>query len=247
MSNTETYPDTMRPTNVCEWAAQLMVDLRASERRLRPNEIRLLDGQIASLVNAGSTTPAAASAYVISPVIVSTLDELAEAVEVIESHPVVALDIETSSLDPAAGEIVGVGLAVPQHSFYIPIAHRLEATRELRPDQLPLCTVAAVVGFDAKPFVAHNAKFELKWLRHHLAVTPRFVWDTMLAAQLLRSDRPAGLKQVATRQLDVPDWGLAREELAQIQFLPVERAAWYCGHDAAYTLRLFEVQQACLI
>jgi ribonuclease D len=116
----------------------------------------------------------------------------------------------------------------------------------LLPDQFTAPEVAAALGLGRLPLVAHNAKFELKWLRRHAGISPHFVWDTMLVARLLRSDLPSGLKETAVRELDVPDWGLSKEELGRIQFLPIDRVARYCAKDVWYTLQLMRRQQACL-
>jgi len=164
----------------------------------------------------------------------------------LSSASAVVIDLETSSLDHRHGEIVGIGLAIPTGAFYIPVAHRFEQSRELLPDQLSLATVADVIHLERMPLVAHNAKFEFKWLRRHLDFIPRFVWDTFLAAVLIRADQPASLKEVAQRELDVPDWGLSTQELERIQFLPIDQVARYCAKDVWYTLELMRRQQACL-
>lgn len=234
------------PTTTHQWAAQLLAERRTDPRGLRPADIHLLDTQVAALMNQPDTSTGT-SVDNLGPTIVRTRDKLGEVAQAINSQPVAAIDLETSSLDPASGEIVGIGLAIPAQAFYVPTAHRIEESNTLLPDQLPLLDVAAAIDFREVPFIAHNAKYELKWLQHHLGVTPRFVWDTMLAARLLRSDLPAGLKVVVLRELDVPDWSLTPGELGVIQFLAVDRVARYCGHDAAYTLQLYERQQRCLV
>ena len=68
----------------------------------------------------------------------------------------------------------------------------------------------------------------------------------MLAARLLRSDLPAELKDLAVRELDVPDWGLTKADIERVQFLPIERVARYCAKDCRYTLELYRRQRACL-
>ena len=58
---------------------------------------------------------------------------------------------------------------------------------------------------------------------------------------------PAGLKEMATRELDVPDWGLPHADLQRIQYLPIDRVARYCAKDAYYSLDLMRRQQQCLV
>jgi 3'-5' exonuclease len=180
------------------------------------------------------------------PTIIRDIAALEKVSGALSAAPAVVIDLETSSLDHRQGEIVGIGFAISTGAFYIPVAHRFEESRELLPDQIALATVAEVIRLDQMPLVAHNAKFEFKWLRRHLDFTPRFVWDTLLAAALIRSDQPAGLKEAAQRELDVPDWALSTPELERIQFLPIDKVARYCAKDVWYTLELMRRQQACL-
>jgi hypothetical protein len=102
----------------------------------------------------------------------------------------------------------GVGLAVVDAAYYIPINHRFADGGALRPNQLPLGEVLSVLRLQDKDLINHNSKFERKWLSHHGHIETRVVWDTMIAARLLRCDRSAELKDVAARELDVPDWDL---------------------------------------
>jgi DNA polymerase I-like protein with 3'-5' exonuclease and polymerase domains len=158
----------------------------------------------------------------------------------------VVIDLETNSLDHRTGEIVGLGLAVDDRAYYVPIAHRGQDGKLLA-RQLVLSEVLQALQLHEKPLIAHNAKFELKWLRHHGQADYRFAWDTMLAASLLRSDLPSNLKQVALRELDVPDWGLPQEQIQTVQTLPVDLVAAYCAKDCVYTHNLHQKQQTCLV
>ncbi len=161
--------------------------------------------------------------------------------------PEVVVDLETSCLDPRKGEIVGVGLALPDGPFYIPVSHRFEQDGGLRPGQLPLVDVLAVLRLQEKHLIGHNAKYETKWLRRHGGVECRFTWDTMIASRLLHSDLPAGMKEVAQRELDVPDWAMPKADITQVQILPIETVAVYCAKDCYYTMLLYRRQYACLV
>jgi DNA polymerase-1 len=160
---------------------------------------------------------------------------------------VVVIDLETSALDPRNGEIVGIGLALATSTYYLPISHRLEDSKLLLPDQLHLDAVVQALSLGSLSVAAHNAKFEFRWLRHHTGVVCNFVWDTMVAARLLRSDQSAELKDLAVRELDVPDWGMTKAEIERVQFMPIDRVARYCAKDCWYTLELMRKQQTCLL
>lgn len=233
--------DIKHPTTAAEWAAQLLARL-AGQANFSPDDLAVLQTQAAAL-----TRPAAAACATdpTVPQVLRRREELPALADRLAAATAVAIDLETSSLDPRQGEFVGIGLAVPDGAYYLPTGHRLAATDTLLADQLMPAEVASALGLEGRPLVAHNAKFEFKWLRAHAGFTPRFVWDTLLAARLLRADLPAGLKEVAVRELDVPDWGLAKQEMSKIAYLPVDRVARYCAKDVWYTLELMRRQTEC--
>jgi hypothetical protein len=178
----------------------------------------------------------------VKPLIVIDDDQLKVLAERVRNTDVVIIDIETSDLDPREGVIVGLGIAITDTTFYIPINHRFE-NGDLRPNQLPLAQVLATLQLENKPLIADNAKFELKWLQYHGGITCNFIWDTMLSARLLRSNLPADLKTVAERELDVPSWDLSKEEMKRMQFLPIDKVAAYCAKDCWYTRCLWLKQR----
>ena len=207
-----------------------------------PDDLSLLRAQVDRLGTSPSV-PADLPPDPTQPALVRDATALASLAKVIDEAAEAVIDLETGGLNPREGEIVGSGFAVAGGTYYIPIHHRCEETQELRPNQLPLAEVIDALSLDTKPLIAHNAKYELKWLRHHGGVNCKFNWDTMIAAKLLRSDKPADLKNVAVRELDVPDWGLSNADMNRIQYLPIERVAAYCAKDCWYTWLLYERQK----
>jgi DNA polymerase-1 len=172
----------------------------------------------------------------------------------------VAVDTETSSLDPMTGDLVGLSLAVaPNEACYVPIAHTGEGhglfDEGLLPGQMPVRGVIARL----KPLledpsvlkVGQNLKFD--WLllaRHGVEVTPYD--DTMLISYALdagRSDH--GMNELAKQHLDHAC--IAYEEVAgkgrrHVGFarVPIDKATLYAGEDADVTLRLWRVLKARL-
>lgn len=229
------------PDQVPSWAT-LLVERLAQDPTLPEEYLIKLRSQLTTLPTAAPKQAKDLS----RPATIRTQAELEKVGAALKSEPVVSIDLETAGLDPRRGEIVGFGIACGQGTYYIPTGHRFPESHQLLPDQLVAQDVARVLGLEHLPLVAHNAKFELKWLRRQAGINPTFVWDTMLVARLLRCDLPADLKETARRVLDVPEWGLDKKELEQIQHLPVDRVARYCGKDAFYTLELMRRQQSCL-
>jgi DNA polymerase-1 len=90
--------------------------------------------------------------------------------------------------------------------------------------------------------IAHNAKFDVKWICHHLGVDINGIFDTLLASQLIAAgdtDRRHNLAEVANfflgveldKSEQVSDW--SAEELSQSQIQ-------YAAKDAAIMVALRE-------
>jgi DNA polymerase-1 len=93
--------------------------------------------------------------------------------------------------------------------------------------------------------VAHNAKFDTKWLQHFCKLeefTPTF--DTIVAAALLDENRPKGLKPLAQMLLGAEPWGMDTKDLLNE---PIEDVLTYNGLDTWHTLRLFFVLKEHLL
>jgi DNA polymerase I-like protein with 3'-5' exonuclease and polymerase domains len=225
-----------------KWARGLLAN---ATTELTDDELAVLDAQVKSLAK---VEPSAAGLPPdpTAPTIVRDRRSLKQIAARLKAAPEVVIDIETSALDPFDGEIVGVGLSVTDVNYYFPTGHRFPENQSLRADQLPVDVVARQLRLDQLPLVAHNAKFEFRWLRRHAGVSCEFTWDVMLAARLLASHLSAGLKELAARELDTSDWSMGKEEIERLQFLPVERVARYCAKDCRHTLDLYRRQRACL-
>ena len=164
---------------------------------------------------------------------------------------VIALDIETSSLEPREGYIVGVGLGVAGLIAYIPIGHTLAEDNTLLPDQLSLFEIVDTLGLNSKKFIAHNAKFEFAWFKFHAGIDLQFEWDTFLASKLLQPDmtkdlEPEDLESVAIRELDAAPWSLSPESMIAFQSVDLNVASNYCGKDVLYTYQISQIQQKAM-
>lgn len=234
--------DTNRPETAddCKAWASRLIDNPAYE--FDEGELALLKAQVAGL----GTTPAPRDLPPdpTQPTVVRSGKALAELASAVDKADEIVVDLETSDLDHRRGVIVGIGLAFDGRTAYVPIHHRFAESRELRPHQLPLIDVAEALALHDKRLIAHNAKYELKWLQHHVGQEFHFVWDTMLAERLLRSDKPADLKSAAARELDVPTWELSKAEMERMEFLPIDKVASYCGKDCWYTWLLYRKQRS---
>lgn len=83
--------------------------------------------------------------------------------------------------------------------------------------------------------VAHNGKFDARWLRH-FGVNMRVTYDTMLACHLLDENRLKGLKAQATARFGVADWSIDTGKLMQT---PIKQVLKYNALDTFYTYHLY--------
>lgn len=83
--------------------------------------------------------------------------------------------------------------------------------------------------------VAHNGKFDARWLRQ-FDVPAKVTYDTMLACHLLDENRLKGLKAQANARFGVGDWSIDTRELVATPIMDVLR---YNALDTWYTYHLY--------
>ena len=148
-------------------------------------------------------------------------------------------DTETTELDPYRGDLRLVQFSTGKATYVIDLKP-FGSNGALR-DNPALAPLRDLFADASKVKVAHNAKFDVKWVRHHLGSEISGVFDTFLASQLIAagdSERRHSLADAAQfftgTELDkseqVSDWS---GELSQSQ---IE----YAARDAAIMLPLRE-------
>lgn len=139
--------------------------------------------------------------------LITNAEQLSAVIEQLRTATLLAVDTETTSLDPLVAELVGLSLASrPDEAFYLPIGHRDE-TGALLPGQLPLAQTLPLLTqlfADPKlPKLGHNLKFDLAILEHHGLRLQGPLWDTMIASYLLDpSRRSHGLDDLCAELLN---------------------------------------------
>lgn len=172
----------------------------------------------------------------------------------------VALDLETTQISPfgpdarvvcaaltwddLSGQLqtAVVGLSHPDSGF-------------CRQWQKALTHVAYTLR--TNPIIAHNASFDLTWIKVHTGVNlySQLMCDTALSSHVLDENFSAGLKQRAVRDLGAEPWldfswkDLERDEklnpdgrkLAERE--TYYRMTEYCGEDTYWTYRLYQLHE----
>jgi len=200
--------------------------------------------------------PAPAAAPVVAPVpadvprryeTLFTEADLTRWLERIGRADLVAVDTETTSLDPFAAELVGVSLAVaPGEAAYLPIGHRYAGA----PVQLGLERAIALLkpwlGDAAQRKIGQNLKYDQHVLANHGVRLAGVAHDTLLESYVLESSARHDMDALAERYLglktiaydEVTGKGAGRIGFEQVD---VERATEYAAEDADVTLRLHGV------
>ena len=167
--------------------------------------------------------------------VIKTAEELRRAIETISSQPVVGLDTETTDLDPFTARLRLIQLATPERVFILDFdafsngnAEALDPLKRLLKASRPIK-------------IAHNAKFDAKFLKHNLRVDLGGLFDTLLASQLIGAgdiEERHGLETVASRYLN--ESVDKSERLSNWNFELSEAQLEYAARDAAILLPLRE-------
>jgi DNA polymerase-1 len=194
---------------------------------------------------------------------VLTLDRLRQWVVRAVDAGVVAIDTETTGLDPMQAELCGFSLAVDvNEACYVPLIHRRGGDGtglfpgEVVSVQITKADALAVL----KPLledrgvlkVGQNLKFDWQVLsRHGIEIAPHD--DTMLMSYVLDAGRrPHGMDAMAEQWLghrtirygEVAGTGKAKQCFENVS---IEKATEYAAEDADVTLRLWLVLKARLV
>jgi len=96
---------------------------------------------------------------------------------------------------------------------------------------------------EIKKQIAHNGKYDAKWLRR-FGVNIGVTFDTLLAAHLLDENRVKGLKPLARILLGVPGWAIKTKNLLNT---PLRIVLRYNALDTYYTYHLYKIFRQQLI
>ena len=243
------------------------------------------DAGLVAQTAAGDQTPGAANPLAVdavaitSPAVSETVYKLVQDKATLNTwiaaacaDGVLAVDTETTSLDPMEADLVGISLCTaPGHACYIPIAHAApeEQTsldlgetddRKTKNDrtiaQIDLKSVIKVL----KPLlespsvlkIGHNIKYDQKILhRYGIDVMP--VDDTMILSYVLEGAQHGhGMDELSLLYLDhqtIKFKDVAGSGKSQVTFdkVPLDKALNYAAEDADITRRLFQVLKPRLV
>lgn len=191
---------------------------------------------------------------------VTTLDNLQNWIDEANSHGVVAIDTETTSLDAMQADLVGISLCVEMgEACYIPLGHRKGDGLDFGGDTIDQIAMSDALELlrpmlkDASVLkVGQNLKYDALVLsRYDIELQP--IDDTLLMSYALDAGRGGhGMDELSQRHLGhapIPFKEVAGSGKSKITFdlVLIDKATEYAAEDADITLRLYEVLKPRLI
>ncbi len=191
--------------------------------------------------------PAAAGRPLYETVV--TAAQLEQWIARINIAPLVALDTETTSLDPMAAKLVGISLAVAgEHgnvACYIPLAHRYPGVPEQLPFEATLQRLKPWLQSEQHKKVGQHLKYDAHVFANHGVRLAGIVHDTMLESYVLEAHRSHNMDDLAERHLGrstIRYEDVCGKGASQIGFdeVALDRATEYAAEDAEVTLALHQ-------
>ncbi|MDQ3907967.1 MAG: DNA polymerase, partial [Acidobacteriota bacterium] len=194
--------------------------------------------------------------------LVTTADALRAACNELASAEAVGFDTETTSLDPYEGRVRLVQLSSPSGAVWLVDLDRFADGDAAKSEALaPLRELLA----GQRPIkVAHNIKFDGKWVKHQLGVEIGGLFDTLLASQLVSAGETEdrhGLAVVAERYIgeemdksqQLSDWSGELTE-AQLEYAARDAAVMLPLRDALISrlkseamIRVAQIEFECVL
>ncbi len=176
--------------------------------------------------------------------------QLADWLQRLDTAELVALDTETTALDPMQARLVGLSFAIMAgqqlHAAYLPLAHNYAGAPEQLPFDATLAQLKPWLESARHRKVGQHLKYDRHVFANHGIMLAGIVDDTLLESYVLESDqshelgalaaRHAGLKTISYD--DVTGKGANRISFTQVD---IEHAATYAAEDADVTLRVHQV------
>ena len=176
---------------------------------------------------------------------ITTTAELHTLISELRAAPMIAVDTETTGVDPMRCDLVGLSFSTkPGAGVYIPVrspdpaAHLDQST--------VLDALRPILEDTARPKTGHNLKYDINVLRRAGVELRGVAFDTMIASFLIDSSRSShGMDALALALLDhacIPIRDLIGSGKNQRTFDTVDlaHAAQYAAEDADISLRLYD-------
>src|SRR5437660_3941085 len=168
--------------------------------------------------------------------VIKNEEELRKAVELLSTRQVVGLDTETTELDPYLGRLRLIQLASAAGVYIVDLNRFTDGDMKQSEALTPLRQLFA----SPRPIkIAHNAKFDAKFIKYNLGVDLVGLFDTLLASQLVSAgdiEERHGLAAITERYLN--ETVDKSERLSNWEFELSKAQLQYAARDAAVLIPL---------
>lgn len=170
---------------------------------------------------------------------------------------VLAIDTETTGLDPMQDAIVGICIYAPgKKSAYVPVHHRSFVTNEYVDNQLSVEFIRSQferLNEANTKIIMFNACFDIRFMKNQIGVRLHCYWDCYLAARLLNDNEGPGnnnLKKLHQKYVLKGQGDAFRfDDLFKgvpFDLIPISTAYLYAAHDPIITYELYKFQEPFL-
>ena len=192
--------------------------------------------------------------------LIVTLKRLNEVLKEMRASGCMAVDTETTSVQPMLAELVGVSMSCKENTaYYIPLAHLGDTIEDFfaeKPEMIPMDTaldaLRPVLEDPKIAKIGHNIKYDYVVFAKAGIQLRGITMDTMIASYLTDASRlrhnlaEVSLKHLRRRMLPISDLIGKGSKAITFDKVPVEAACEYACEDADVTWRLSEIFQASL-
>ena len=160
------------------------------------------------------------------------------------SDDLIALDTETTGLNPLTARLVGISFAfAPEEAVYLPLAHRGTDMPAQLPFDETLARLKPWLESDTHAKLGQNIKFDAHIFANHGITLRGIAHDTLIQSYVLESDRSHDMDSLAKRHLGlttIPYAEICGTGAKRIGFdeVALDIATRYAAEDADITLRL---------
>lgn len=185
-----------------------------------------------------------------------TEERLHEYISTAINNGYIALDTETTGLDPITDKIVGACIYTPNEKpAYVPINHVSLITSQRLGNQLTNEQVAKEfqrLKDNNVKVIYFNAKFDIRVIKNQLGIELPPAWDGFIAAKVLKENEEEGNLKYLWKKYCSPDKEAEHFTFDKLfhgysfDLFPIKTAYLYAAKDAIMTWELFKFQEPYL-
>lgn len=224
------------------------------QTKVRPNtEISGGNSVVARIKNIVALTQERLGKYKNDYILIQDKSTLCSYIDRAVLNGSIAIDTETTGLNPISDKLVGVCIYTPDMpAAYIPINHIGYVSEARLDNQLTEAEVAdelqRCLGIDC---IFFNAKFDIRVMKNHLNLVFKPAWDGFIAAKVLNElEEENNLKYLHKKYCgNIEDAHYTFEKMFKglnFALVPPDTAYLYAAHDAVITYELYGYQKHLL-